>query len=43
LSAQLLAGRPASNGFGALPWGQHVRARHADWAVRFALAQPDRP
>ena len=43
VAAALLAGNPRSGGFGALPWEQHVRARHAAWGIRFALAAPDRP
>ena len=39
----LLAGHPRDGGFGALPWEQHVHSRHAAWAVRLALAEPDRP
>lgn len=43
VASALLAGNPRSGGFGALPWEQHVRARHAAWGVRLALAAPDRP
>jgi hypothetical protein len=43
VSAALLAGNPRNGGFGALAWEQHVRARHAAWGVRLALAAPDRP
>ena len=43
LPGELLAGSPRSGGFGALPWEQHVRARHAAWGVRLALAEPSRP
>jgi hypothetical protein len=43
IAADLLAGNPRSGGFGALPWEQHVRARHAAWGVRLALASLDRP
>ena len=41
--AELLAGHPRRGGFGALPWQQHIHARHAAWAVRLALADPQRP
>ena len=41
--AALLVGHPRSGGFGALPWQQHIHARHAAWAVRLALAAPQRP
>ena len=43
IAAKLLPGNPRSGGFGALPWEQHVRARHAAWGVKLALASPDRP
>jgi hypothetical protein len=36
--ADLLVGRPADGGFGAMPWAQHVRARHAQWAARLVVA-----
>jgi len=39
----VLAGHPRSGGFGALPWEQHVHARHAVWGLRLALAEPERP
>lgn len=43
VAALLLAGNPRSGGFGAIPWQQHVLARHAAWGVRLALADPDKP
>ena len=43
ITGKLLVGSPSSGGFGALPWEQHVRARHAAWCVRLALAEPTRP
>ena len=43
LPGELLVGAPRTGGFGALPWEQHVRARHAAWGVRLALADPNRP
>lgn len=33
-----LFGRPADGGFGALPWRQHISARHACWAARLISA-----
>jgi hypothetical protein len=41
VAARFLAGRPAEGGFGALPWVQHMRARHAWWGAQFATAPPD--
>ena len=43
IRTDLLAGHPRSGGFGALPWQQHIAARHAAWAVRLALADADQP
>lgn len=40
---QLLVGHPRAGGFGALPWRQHLLARHAVWAVRLALGSADKP
>ena len=44
---RLLPGHPSSGGFGALPLREHVQARWANWAVRFARAmatpEKDRP
>lgn len=31
----LLSGRPVQGGFGAMPWQQHIAARHARWAARY--------
>ena len=31
---QLLVGRPADGGVGAMPWQEHLRSRHGMWAVR---------
>ena len=39
----LLVGHPRAGGFGALPWRQHLLARHAVWAVRLALGSADKP
>ena len=36
----LLPGHPTTGGFGALPLQEHVHARWAVWAVRFALGVP---
>jgi hypothetical protein len=30
---QLLQGRPANGGFGAMPWKEHIIARHAWWGA----------
>ena len=38
VKGQLLAAPPASGGFGALPWREHIRARHAVWGVRLITA-----
>lgn len=40
VAAHLLPDRPSTGGFGALPWEQHVRDRHAAWAVRLLTAEP---
>lgn len=39
----LLAGHPASGGFGVLPWEQHILARHAMWAVRLMVGDASTP
>lgn len=40
-----LYGRPSEGGFGALPWCEHVNARHACWAANLvsAWASPVQP
>ena len=38
---QLLQGRPASGGFGAMPWREHILARHAWWGAKFVSAPAD--
>ena len=38
LHRSALFGRPADGGFGALPWHQHITARHACWAIRLFSA-----
>jgi exonuclease III len=30
-----LIGHPTTGGFGTMPWEQHIRGRHAWWAVRY--------
>jgi hypothetical protein len=42
LHHELLFGRPASGGFGAMPWELHISARHARWAARL-LTSPSSP
>lgn len=34
VSAQALVGHPKEGGFGVMPLEQHIRARHAKWAIR---------
>ena len=34
----LLPGSPKAGGFGAMPWREHIIARHATWAARLAIA-----
>jgi hypothetical protein len=41
VAASLLTGSPKEGGFGALPWLQHIRARHAWWGAQFATAPAD--
>ena len=36
LKSTILPGAPAAGGFGVLPWKEHITARHAAWAARFA-------
>jgi exonuclease III len=43
VSGSLLQGRLADGGAGALAWLEHVRARHAMWAVRAVQAREGRP
>lgn len=38
---ELLQGRPAHGGFGALPWREHILARHAWWGAKFVSAPAD--
>jgi hypothetical protein len=39
ISSDLLTGHPSTGGVGAMPWKQHVLARHAVWGVRLILAE----
>ena len=41
--SQLLPGRPVQGGFGAMPWQQHITARHAKWAARYLRWAADQP
>jgi exonuclease III len=41
VKAGLLPGKPAHGGFGALPWREHLLARHAWWGAQFAAAPVD--
>ena len=43
VKAGLLPGKPADGGFGALPWREHLLARHAWWGAQFAAAPVDTP
>lgn len=38
---ELLQGRPAHGGFGAMPWREHILARHAWWGAQFVSAPAD--
>ena len=38
ISHTFLPEAPASGGFGALPWEEHITARHAAWAARLVTA-----
>jgi hypothetical protein len=40
VAGHLLAGPPATGGFGALPWVQHIQARHALCGQRLLRPQP---
>lgn len=40
---ELLAGHPSTGGFGAMPWKQHILARHAVWATRMMLGSSATP
>lgn len=41
IKACMLAGPPGLGGFGALPWQEHILARHAWWGARLIAAEPD--
>lgn len=43
VAGTLLVGHPRSGGFGALPWQQHILARHAVWAVRLMQGSDQTP
>ena len=43
VSGSLLVGHPKVGGFGALPWKEHIRARHAKWGVRLIAADDTIP
>lgn len=43
VARELQFGHPSAGGFGAFPWEQHIRARHAVWAVRLLLHEPSHP
>lgn len=43
VAGDLLPGRPADGGFGALPWLEHISARHAWWGLQLVLAPADAP
>jgi hypothetical protein len=38
VAGDLLPGRPADGGFGALAWREHITSRHAWWGVQLLLA-----
>ena len=38
---RLLQGKPAHGGFGAMPWREHILARHAWWGAKFVSAPAD--
>jgi len=43
VAGDLLPGRPAEGGFGALAWREHISSRHAWWGVQLLLAPPTVP
>jgi hypothetical protein len=43
VAGPLLAGHPRTGGFGALPWQEHIKARHAVWAVKLVLGSDITP
>jgi len=43
VAADMLTGRPAEGGFGALPWLEHISARHAWWGLQLLMAPLDSP
>lgn len=43
VAGDMLAGRPVEGGFGALPWLEHISARHAWWGLQLLLAPAGAP
>lgn len=43
VAGPLLVGHPQLGGFGAMPWQQHILARHALWAVRLINGNNNTP
>lgn len=43
VAGDMLAGRPAEGGFGALPWLEHISARHAWWGLQLLVAPAGAP
>jgi hypothetical protein len=43
IAGDLLAGHPSTGGVGAMPWKQHIQARHAMWGVRLILGHSTVP
>lgn len=43
VAGPLLAGHPRTGGFGALPWKEHIKARHAIWAVKLVIGSDTTP
>lgn len=43
VAGRLLVGHPTLGGFGALPWREHILARHAMWGVRLVTGVASTP
>ena len=43
VAGRLLVGHPTIGGFGALPWREHILARHAMWGVRLITGDASTP
>ena len=43
VAGPLLAGHPRAGGFGALPWKEHISARHAVWALKLVIGSDTTP